>query len=216
MASPAPLKIVVVGATGIIGSAVAAALAPMGDVSRVGRTRGDLQADAGSIESIQALFARTGRFDHLVSLVGGDIPIGNLRDLSPADMTCAFANKVLPQIQLVQLGLAHIRDGGSFTLSAGFLNKEPKPGFTAIAMANGALEGFVAGAALDMERGIRINSVSPVFIIESLERAGLVDMTSFVTMSAADTALAYVAAISGSDNGRNLDPRQFAKVGRDG
>ncbi len=212
MAMRAPRKIVVVGGTGIIGSAVADALAPMGDVVRVGRTRGDLQVDARSIKDIQSLFANTGPFDHLISLVGGDVPIGPLGSLSPADMTCAFENKVLPQIQLVQLGLAHIRDGGSFTLSAGFLNKEPKPGFAAIAMANGALEGFVASAALDMERGIRINCVSPVFVIESLQRAGLVDMTSFVTMSAADTALAYVAAISGSDNGRSLDPRQFAKV----
>jgi NAD(P)-dependent dehydrogenase (short-subunit alcohol dehydrogenase family) len=211
VATPAPLRILVVGGTGIIGSAVAAALAPMGDVVRVGRTRGDLQVDARSIEDIQSLFASTGRFDHLVSLVGGDIPIGPLGSLSPADMTCAFENKVLPQIQLVQLGLEHIRDGGSFTLSAGFLNREPKPGFTAIAMANGALEGFVASAALDMERGIRINSVSPVFVIESLERAGLVDMTPFVTMSAADTALAYVAAIRGPDNGRHFDPRQFVK-----
>ncbi len=212
MAMRARLKIVIVGGTGIIGSAVADALAPMGDVVRVGRTRGDLQVDARSSKDIQSLFANTGPFDHLISLVGGDVPIGPLGSLSPADMTCAFENKVLPQIQLVQLGLAHIRDGGSFTLSAGFLNKEPKPGFAAIAMANGALEGFVASAALDMERGIRINSVSPVFVIESLQRAGLVDMTSFVTMSAADTALAYVAAISGSDNGRSLDPRQFAKV----
>jgi NAD(P)-dependent dehydrogenase (short-subunit alcohol dehydrogenase family) len=208
----ARLKIVIVGGTGIIGSAVADALAPMGDVVRVGRTRGDLQVDARSSKDIQSLFANTGPFDHLISLVGGDVPIGPLGSLSPADMTCAFENKVLPQIQLVQLGLAHIRDGGSFTLSAGFLNKEPKPGFAAIAMANGALEGFVASAALDMERGIRINSVSPVFVIESLQRAGLVDMTSFVTMSAADTALAYVAAISGFDSGRSLDPRQFAKV----
>ncbi len=212
MAMRARLKIVIVGGTGIIGSAVADTLAPMGDVVRVGRTRGDLQVDARSSKDIQSLFANTGPFDHLISLVGGDVPIGPLESLSPADMTCAFENKVLPQIQLVQLGLPHIRDGGSFTLSAGFLNKEPKPGFAAIAMANGALEGFVASAALDMERGIRINSVSPVFVIESLQRAGLVEMTSFVTMSAADTALAYVAAISGSDNGRSLDPRQFAKV----
>jgi len=211
VANPAAVKIVVVGATGIIGSAVAEALATAGEVVRVGRTRGDLQVDARSAEDIQSLFAKTGRFDHLISLVGGDVPIGSLADLSPADMRLAFERKVLPQIQLAQLGLEHIRDGGSITLSAGFLNKEPKPGFAAIAMANGALEGFVASAALDMARGIRINSVSPVFVIESLQRAGLVDMTSFVTMSAADTAIAYVAAIRGSDNGRSLDPRQFAK-----
>ena len=212
MASQSPPKFIVVGATGTIGSTVAAALAPMGDVVRVGRTRGDLQVDARSLDSIQALFAATGPFDHLISLVGGNLPIGPLPSLSFADMTLAFEAKVLPQIRLVQVGLEHVRDGGSFTLSAGFLNKEPMPGFAAVAMANGALEGFVAGAALDMERGIRINSVSPVFVIESLRSAGLSDMTPFVTMSAADTALAYVAAIEGAYNGLNIDPRRIVKA----
>jgi len=206
------LKMIVVGATGVIGTAVARALDPLGAVLRVTRSGGDAHVDARSPADLKAFFERVGAFDHLISLVGARLPMGALRDLSRADMILAFEDKVQSQIQLVQAGLNHVRDNGSFTLSSGFLNREPMPGFSAIAMANGALEGFVKSAALDMERGVRINAVSPVFVLESLRLAGMTDTTPFVTMSAADTALAYVAAVEGNYNGANLDPRAFVKV----
>jgi NAD(P)-dependent dehydrogenase (short-subunit alcohol dehydrogenase family) len=206
------LKMIVLGATGVIGTAVARALDPLGAVLRVARSGGDAHVDARSPADLKAFFERVGAFDHLISLVGARLPMGALRDLSRADMILAFEDKVQSQIQLVQAGLNHVRDHGSFTLSSGFLNREPVPGFSAIAMANGALEGFVKSAALDMERGVRINAVSPVFVLESLHLAGITDTTPFVTMSAADTALAYVAAVEGNYNGANLDPCAFVKV----
>jgi NAD(P)-dependent dehydrogenase (short-subunit alcohol dehydrogenase family) len=212
MADRMDVKMIVVGATGVIGTAVARALDPVGTVLRVARSGGDAHVDARSPVELKAFFERVGAFDHLISLVGARLPMGALGDLSPADMRLAFEDKVQSQIQLVQAGLNYVRDHGSFTLSSGFLNREPMPGFSAIAMANGALEGFVKAAALEMERGVRINSVSPVFVQESLHLAGMTDMTRFVTMSAADTALAYVAAVEGDYNGFNLDPRAFVKA----
>jgi NAD(P)-dependent dehydrogenase (short-subunit alcohol dehydrogenase family) len=212
MAAQLAQKIIVVGATGVIGTSVAQALEPLGTVLRVARRGGDAHVDARSPSDLAAFFETVGEFDHLVSLVGARLPMGALRDLSPADLTLAFEDKVLSQIQLVQAGLNYVRDHGSFTLSAGFLNREPMPGFSAIAMANGALEGFVKSAALDMERGVRINCVSPVFVLESLHLAGITDTAPFVTMSAAETALAYVAAVEGHANGSSLDPRKFVKA----
>lgn len=212
MTAQSELKFIVVGATGVIGTAVARALDPLGKVMRVARSGGDAHVDARSPSDLTAFFETVGSFDHLISLVGARVPMGALRDLTPADLTLAFEDKVLSQIQLVHAGLGYVRDNGSFTLSAGFLNRDPKPGFSAIAMANGALEGFVKSAALDMDRGVRINSVSPVFVLESLCLAGITDTTPFVTMTAADTALAYVAAVEGQHNGLTLDPREFVKA----
>jgi NAD(P)-dependent dehydrogenase (short-subunit alcohol dehydrogenase family) len=83
------------------------------------------------------------------------------------------------------------------------------PGYSAIAMCNGAIASFVKAAALDMQRGVRINAVSPVFVIETLMAFGITDMTPYVTMSAADTALAYRAAVMGTFNGADLDARHF-------
>ena len=40
------------------------------------------------------------------------------------------------------LGLEHVRDNGSFTLTSGVLAQEPMPGAAAISLANAGLEGF--------------------------------------------------------------------------
>jgi NAD(P)-dependent dehydrogenase (short-subunit alcohol dehydrogenase family) len=203
------MKIVVVGAGGVIGRAVCEALGSLGSIIRVGRSSGDIRIDATSIRDIQRLYELVGTFDHLISLIGVGVPMGALSALPPEAFGMGFANKVEPQIMLVKLGQQHVRDGGSFTLSAGHLSKEPLPGFPAVAMANGAIEAFVRSAALDLARGVRINSVSPLFVIESLQAAGFTDSAGLPTMSAADTALAYRASVLGSCTGRDLDPRKF-------
>ena len=200
-------RIVVIGATGTIGTAVATLLASDGEIVRVGHTRGDMRLDARSQTDLEHFFARLGPYDHLVSVAGTGAAIGPIETLSHDDFAAGFLNKVALQIDLVRAGMATIRDGGSFTLSSGYLNREPMPGYAAIAMCNGAIAGFVKSAALDMPRGVRINAVSPVFVIETLRAFGVADMTPYVTMSAADTALAYRAAVRGTFNGADLDAR---------
>jgi NAD(P)-dependent dehydrogenase (short-subunit alcohol dehydrogenase family) len=202
-------RIVVIGATGTIGSAVAALLASDGEVVRVGHTRGDMRLDARAPSDLATFFAGLGPYDHLVSLAGTGAAIGPIETLSHDDFAAGFLNKVAIQIDLVKAGLSTVRDGGSFTVSSGYLNKEPMPGYSAIAMCNGAIASFVKAAALDMPRGVRINAVSPVFVIETLKAFGITDMTPYVTMSAADTALAYRAAVLGNFNGADLDARDF-------
>ncbi len=198
MTQPLRPRIIVIGATGTIGQAVSKELEGIGEVVRVGYTRGDLRLNARSRSDIEAFFSQAGPFDHLVSLVGTSLPMGPLRSLPPTEIVLGFEDKVKSQFELVQAGLNHIRDGGSFTLSGGFLNR--------------AVECFVKCAALDMERGIRINAVSPVFVLESLAAAGITDTSPYVTMSAADTAIAYRSAIEGDYNGSDLDPRQFIRA----
>ncbi len=97
-------------------------------------------------------------------------------------------------------------DGGSFTLTAGILARQPIPGSVAVSMANGALESFARAAALELDRGIRVNTVSPAFIKETMEMMGM-DPTPGI--SAADTAKAYVAAVKGDQNGETLDATDY-------
>jgi len=201
-------RIVVIGATGTIGMAVATLLASDGEIVRVGHTRGDMRLDARSPTDLENFFAGLGPYDHLVSLAGTGAAIGPIEALSHQDFAAGFLNKVAIQINLVRAGLSTIRDGGSFTLSSGYLNKEPMPGYSAIAMCNGAVAAFVKAAALDMPRGVRINAVSPVFVVETLRAFGVTDMTPYVTMFAADTALAYRAAVTGMFNGADIDARR--------
>jgi NAD(P)-dependent dehydrogenase (short-subunit alcohol dehydrogenase family) len=71
------------------------------------------------------------------------------------------------QVNLVLIGQHYIRPGGSFTLIAGALTHEPVKNFANASAANGAIEAFVRAAAIELERGIRINAVSPTVIEDS-------------------------------------------------
>jgi NAD(P)-dependent dehydrogenase (short-subunit alcohol dehydrogenase family) len=82
----------------------------------------------------------------------------------------SMGGKVLPQVNLVIEGFDYVNDGGSFTLTSGVTNRDPIRSGAAAAAANGALDGFVVGAAVDMPRGIRINAVSPE-VLESCREA---------------------------------------------
>jgi NAD(P)-dependent dehydrogenase (short-subunit alcohol dehydrogenase family) len=114
-----------------------------------------------------------------------------------------FANKLMGQVQLVRLGLPWVGDGGSFTLTSGYLGRYPTPGSPAVSMVNAALEGFTRAAALELPRGIRINAVSPRWIRETLQARGLDPAPG---TPAAVVAQAYVKSLEGNQTGQVLDP----------
>jgi len=64
------MKVIEVGATGTIGSAVCDALASRHEVVTVGYKDGAFHVDIGSPDSIRQLFCAIGRFDALVSTPG--------------------------------------------------------------------------------------------------------------------------------------------------
>ncbi|MGV3526627.1 MAG: short chain dehydrogenase [Candidatus Sericytochromatia bacterium] len=200
------MKILVLGATGTIGKAVAEALSQTHEVVRVGHSQGDYTVDLASQASIQALFAQIGQVDAVVS-VAGQAAFNPLTALSDADFELGLSNKLMGQINLVRLGLDAVKDGGSFTLTSGVLSQEPMPGGAAISMVNSGLEGFVRSAALEMPRNLRINVVSPPWVKETMEAMG---MDSTPGMPAVAVAKAYVSSVEGTANGTTLDARQFA------
>ncbi|MEC5290087.1 hypothetical protein VSX64_04775 [Aurantimonas sp. C2-6-R+9] len=80
--------------------------------------------------------------------------------------------KVMGQINLVVAGLKSVVEGGSFTLTSGVLDRDPIRMGVGAATANGALGGFVVGAAIEMPRRLRINVVSPGLLDVSVPRYG--------------------------------------------
>ena len=64
------MKIVIIGASGTVGRAVAEELGRKHEIVRVGRTQGDYQVDITSQHSVQALFEKIGRVDAIVSATG--------------------------------------------------------------------------------------------------------------------------------------------------
>jgi len=105
------------------------------------------------------------------------------------------------RVNLVQQGLAFIRDGGSFTLTSGLLNDEPIRQGTSASLVNGALEGFVRAAAIELPRALRINLVSPTVIEESLPIYAPF-FRGIKAVAASEAALGYVRSVEGAHTGR--------------
>ena len=197
---------------GVIGGAVADLLSSNHDVRRASRTGGDLRVDATSQASIDAFYDSAGPFDSLVIAIGTGKVYTPFWDLAPEDYDAAWRGRVMTQVNLVRGGVHRIADEGAFILSSGFMNKTPMPGFACITTSNGAIDGFVTGAALDMPRGIRINGVSATFVRETMERRGMKDFGGLEVVSARDTARAYRAALLSRDNGRDFSVKEFIEA----
>lgn len=195
------MKIVVIGATGTIGSAVAEALANDHEVVKASR-HGEVKVDLDDPRSVASLFEQVQGVDAVVSCAGG-ARFAPLETLSDDDLAYSVKSKLMGQVNVIRHGLARVRDGGSVTVTSGVLARQPMPGAAAIAMVNAGLEGFVRGAALEAPRGIRVNVVSPPWVTETLEA---MKMDTSQGLPAATVARAYVAAVTGEGTGETLDP----------
>lgn len=165
------MKIVIIGAHGDVGQAAYAALNPRHDVVTAGRTTGDIRVDIGERASIAAMYDALGAVDAVVCTVG-NVHFGALSEFTEDQFMLGLENKVMGQINLVLEGLSCLADGGSFTLTSGILDQDPIRMGAGAATANGALAGFVKGAAIEMPRGLRLNVVSPGLLETSVPRYG--------------------------------------------
>ena len=154
----ARVRILLIGATGTLGRAVATALAANADLITASRT-GDHPVDLTDPLSIAALYESLGVVD-AVACSAGVTPFKPLGDLARGDYLAGLTDKLLGQIELVRQGIDHVSDGGSFTLVSGVLAYDPIVTGTVASVVNGGLDAFVRAAAIELPRGQRINAVS--------------------------------------------------------
>lgn len=195
------MKILLIGATGTIGAAVAQALEARHEVIRASHSRSVFTVDLADPESIRRLYAKIGRVDAVAS-VAGQAAFRPLLALTDADFALGLTNKLMGQINLIRFGIDNLTDGGSFTLTSGILSRQPMPGGAAISPVNAGIEGFARAAAIELPRGLRINAVSPGWVTETLIAF---KMDPSIGIPAAQVAQAYVAAIEGKMTGQVLE-----------
>lgn len=160
------MKIIIVGATGTMGTYLSSAFENEHEIIRVATEGGDFQVDITSPEALENFFEKVGPFDALISTAGPTF-VGPWKKLNDATFRKGVEGKMMGQINLVLIGQNYINPKGSFTLITGALTEEPQINFANASAANGAVEGFVRGAAIELENGIRINAVSPTVIENS-------------------------------------------------
>ena len=194
------MKILLIGASGTIGSAVDQELSQRHEVIRIGRTSGDLQVDISDSASIRRLFEQTGKFDALISATGR-VTFAPLADMSADDFTLGLQNKLMGQVNLMLIGREFANDGASFTLTSGILNRDPIRSGASAALVNGALDGFVRSAAVELPRGLRINAISPTVVEEAMGSYAPY-FRGFKPVKAVEVALAYAKSVEGLQTGQ--------------
>jgi len=193
------MKIVVIGGSGTIGSAVVEELGSRHEVISVGHSSGDVRVDITDLESIEQMYKSVKNIDAVV-LATGKVKFGDFMEMGAQEYAVGLENKLMGQVNVVLVGRNYLNDHGSFTLTSGILNRDPIRCGSSAAMVNGALEGFVKSSALEMPRGIRINCVSPTVIEEAMKDYAPF-FRGFETVSAARAALAYSKSVEGLQTG---------------
>jgi len=194
------MKILVVGASGIIGRAVVAELGARHDIVTAGRSSADLRIDITDAGSIRAAYAKLGRIDAVVS-TAGKVKFAPLADMDDAAYQIGLRDKLMGQVNLVLLGRDHVADGGSFTLTTGVLDSDPIRMGSSASMVNGAVNAFVMAAAIEMPRSQRINVVSPGMITEAMQSYAPF-FRGHEPVPAARAALGYSKSVEGAQTGQ--------------
>jgi len=193
------MRILVVGASGLLGSAVVAELSARHEV--ISASRGsDVAVDIKDVASIRAMYEKLGKLDAVVC-TAGKAHFGPLAEITEEKMWIGLKDKLMGQVNLVLEGTQYLNDGGSFTLVSGILGAEPIKAGANASLVNGAIDSFVKSASIELPRGIRINSVSATVFTEALGHYGPY-FRGFKPVPVADAALAFSRSVEGAGTGQ--------------
>jgi NAD(P)-dependent dehydrogenase (short-subunit alcohol dehydrogenase family) len=205
MSGDGRLRILVVGASGVLGRAVVAELGARHDIITAGSKSGDVRIDIADPASIVAGLAAAGPLD-AVACAAGAVNFTALGAIRPAEVAASvyglgLVNKLMGQVNLTLAARDALKDGGSITLITGVLADQPIVAGSSASMVNGALEAFARAAAIELPRGLRINAVSPTVFVESMEGYAPF-FRGFEPVPVAKAALAFSRSIEGRQTGQ--------------
>lgn len=194
------MRILIVGASGTIGKRLSARFSSRHEIVTAGRSSGDVRVDIRSKEAIESMYGQAGPLDACVCVAESGA-MDDFQELTDDLILDNMRGKFFGQANLVLIGKDHLADGGSFTLTSGIFADEAWKGATTGGVISGALHSFVLSAAIELERGLRINAVSPGLVADSAAAYGHL----FPGMHAVPTERlidAYAASVEGQDTGK--------------
>lgn len=192
--------VLVIGGTGTIGSAVAQELGQRHRVLTAGRTSGDFRVAIEDVASVRALFAAAGKVDDVV-VAAGALHVGPLAEMTQAQFLVGVASKLMGQVNVALVAQHALNDGGSITLTSGVDAHNPLRGCANTVTVNNGIEGFARGAAVELQRGLRINVVNPSLLEESAAKFEAL-FHGFETVPAVRVARAYSRCVEGAETGK--------------
>src|SRR5262245_31204129 len=118
------MRVLIVGASGVIGRAIVAELGQRHEIVTAGRTSGDVRLDITHSYSIRAAYKKLGTIDAVVSATG-KVKFAPLEEMDAEGFEVGLRDKLMGQVNLVLIGREHVAEGGSFTLTSGVLDGDP-------------------------------------------------------------------------------------------
>ncbi|MEY4069090.1 MAG: hypothetical protein RLZZ332_1426 [Actinomycetota bacterium] len=153
--------VVVVGATGVLGSSIAVQLAAAGaKVSAIVRDHTRLDgasvaqyalADVTDHAALSAAFASVAPFDGAVNATGV-VAFGNIADLDEATLARLFAVNAIAPIVMLREASPHITDGGFFVNLSGVVATQPFAGMAAYSASKAAAWAAMTAASRELRR----------------------------------------------------------------
>lgn len=165
------MKVILVGASGTIGSSLSAYLSENHSVVKASANNSMVKVDISSADSIQEMYKSVGSFDAVICTAGSAF-FGPLNAMSEEHFYIGIRNKLMGQINLVMIGKEYIKPGGRFVLTSGVLADRPSEQSTGLSIVNGALNSFVKSASIELPKDIKINAVSPGLVEDSAKKFG--------------------------------------------
>lgn len=154
------MKILIIGASGIIGRPLFDSLRNEHEVYGAHRTSEAYPVDTMNSESVKSLLKKLPKLDAIINVAGTAV-WKDFDAMTEADYYPGIKDKLMGQVNLVHIAKDLLRENGSIVLTTGILADYPEPGSTALALVNGALHSFVMAAAPQLKRNIRVNIVAP-------------------------------------------------------
>ncbi|MCG8530333.1 MAG: short chain dehydrogenase [Desulfovibrionales bacterium] len=192
--------LIVIGATGLIGSHLVADAKERFSVISVSRHSAP-SIDMTQPESIRTFFAAPPPFTH-IAVTAGETSFKLLPDLTEEELLIGIRSKMMGQMLIALEAYKHLPPHGSITLTGGVTARKPFAGTAGTAFVNGALNAFAHAASLEFTEGRRINVISPGWIRQTAEKMGVHNVH---TVEVEEVARAYRNVIEGDINGQVIE-----------
>lgn len=194
------MKILLIGASGTIGTRVHDALSKKHEVLKASRAGADVEVDITDADSIKEMYQKVENIDAVIC-AAGPAKFAPFSEMTEEDVYVGIRGKMMGQVNLVRIGQKYLNDDGSFTLTTGVLADDPIAGSAAVSLVNGGVNSFAIASAQELTRGMRINVVCPTVVEDSVEAYG--DwFAGFNPASMARVVNGYVRSVEGLITGQ--------------
>ncbi len=194
------MKILILGASGTIGKYLVQHFSKNHEVICASRNDKENKVNIEEASSIAQLFEKVGKVDAIIC-AAGEAKWGYFNELSEEDFYIGIKSKLMGQVNLTRLGLNHLNEGGSITLTTGILADDPVVKTSSAAMVNGGIHSFVQALALEIPAGKRINAVS-TGVVENAYQKYQSYFPGHIPIPMSKMIHGYVRSVEGKDNGQ--------------